>query len=80
MSVFEIYIHMEKNSLVKFIELFKSWGYTSIYRTEFWKIYSTFQNKMRNIQEKSLKVLYFILKRSLNFLELGSVNAFTPNF
>ena len=34
---------------------------------------------MRNVQEKSLKVLHFILKSSLNFLELFSVNACIPN-
>ena len=64
-------VYTEKNNLEKFIELFKSWGCRKIYRT--------FQNKMRNIQEKSLKVLDFILKSSLNFLELGSVNACIHN-
>ena len=47
---------------------------TGIYGTEFWKTYKTFQNKMRNIQEKLLKVPDFILKSSVNFLELCSVN------
>ena len=34
---------------------------------------------MRNIQEKWLKVLHFILKSYLKFLELGSVNVCIPN-
>ena len=34
---------------------------------------------MRKMQEKSLKVLHFIVKSSVNFLERGSVNACIPN-
>ena len=34
---------------------------------------------MRNIQERSLKFLYFILESILNFLELGSVNVCIPS-
>ena len=49
--------HTEKNSSVKFIELFKIWD-TGIYGTEFCQIYRTFQYKMQKIQEKLLKVPY----------------------
>ena len=54
----------EKNSLVKFIELFKSWGYRHL-RNQVLEIFITLQDEMRNIQEKSLKVLNFILKNKL---------------
>ena len=36
----------------------------------FWKMYRNFLNKMRKIQKKSLKVMHFLLKISLNFPEM----------
>ena len=56
-----ILLPTEKNSPIKFIEISKSWGY------RLWKIYKTFQNKMRNIQEKLSKVPRFILQTLLNY-------------
>ena len=74
-SLKKLYFHTKKNSSVNFIELFKSWGYG----TEFWKMYRTFQNKKRNIQEKRLKVPHFIPKIFVNFPELCSANICIPN-
>ena len=38
-----------------------------LWSVKFCKINRNFQNKMRNIQEKLLKVSHFILKSSVNF-------------
>ena len=58
------------------MELCKRWGYRHL-RNRVLENSQNLSEKMRNIQEKLLKIPHFILKGSVNFLELCSVNACT---